>query len=37
MVDLVQGDFGESYKYGVSALGLVLERLPATLELAWLL
>jgi peptide/nickel transport system permease protein len=34
VVDLVQGDFGESYKYGVSALGLVLERLPATLELA---
>lgn len=33
-VDLVQGDFGESYKYGVSALGLVLDRLPATLELA---
>lgn len=31
----VQGDFGESLKYqGKSAMGLVAERLPATLELA---
>jgi peptide/nickel transport system permease protein len=31
----VQGDFGESLKYqGKSAMGLVVERLPATLELA---
>jgi len=31
----VQGDFGESLKYqGRSAMGLVAERLPATLELA---
>jgi len=31
----VQGDFGESLKYqGQSAMGLVMERLPATLELA---
>ena len=31
----VQGDFGESLKYqGKSAMGLVIERLPATLELA---
>jgi len=31
----VQGDFGESLKYqGRSAMGLVVERLPATLELA---
>jgi peptide/nickel transport system permease protein len=31
----VQGDFGESLKYqGKSAMGLVMERLPATLELA---
>lgn len=34
MIDLVQGDFGESYKYGVAALTLVLERMPATFELA---
>jgi peptide/nickel transport system permease protein len=31
----IQGDFGESLKYqGQSAMGLVMERLPATLELA---
>jgi len=31
----IQGDFGESLKYsGKSAMGLVTERLPATLELA---
>ncbi|HSC95928.1 MAG TPA: ABC transporter permease [Burkholderiales bacterium] len=31
----IQGDFGQSLKYqGQSAMGLVLERLPATLELA---
>jgi len=31
----IQGDFGESLKYqGRSAMGLVAERLPATLELA---
>lgn len=31
----IQGDFGESLKYqGKSAMGLVKERLPATLELA---
>ena len=31
----IQGDFGESLKYqGKSAMGLVVERLPATLELA---
>ncbi|MEI4771693.1 ABC transporter permease [Psychrobacillus sp. FJAT-51614] len=34
ILDLFRGDFGESYQYGTSALGLVLERLPATLELA---
>ncbi|SDN29036.1 peptide/nickel transport system permease protein [Psychrobacillus sp. OK028] len=34
ILDLLRGDFGESYQYGTSALGLVLERLPATLELA---
>jgi peptide/nickel transport system permease protein len=31
----IQGDFGQSLKYqGKSAMGLVVERLPATLELA---
>src|SRR5262245_36608371 len=29
----VQGDFGESLRYKKDALGLVLERLPATLAL----
>ena len=31
---LVQGDFGDSFRYGSPALPLVMERLPATLELA---
>lgn len=31
---LTQGDFGNSFVYGRPALGLILERLPATLELA---
>ncbi len=31
--DVVQGDFGKSLTYGGSALEIVLERLPATLEL----
>ena len=30
---LLQGDFGESLRHGEPALGLVLERLPATIEL----
>ncbi|GEN82481.1 glutathione ABC transporter permease [Sporosarcina luteola] len=34
MLDLVQGDFGKSFRYNTDALPLVLERLPATLELA---
>lgn len=34
IMDLIRGNFGESYQYGTSALALVLERLPATLELA---
>lgn len=32
--NVVQGDFGNSFRYNQDALGLVLERLPATLELA---
>jgi peptide/nickel transport system permease protein len=31
---LLQGNFGESFVYDRPALGLILERLPATLELA---
>ena len=34
MLDVVQGDFGRSFRYNTDALPLVLERLPATLELA---
>lgn len=34
MVGLIQLDFGESFRYNQSALPIVLERLPATLELA---
>lgn len=34
MMGLLQGDFGVSFRYNVDALPLVLERLPATLELA---
>lgn len=34
LLNLIQGDFGESFRYSTSALPLVLERLPATLELA---
>lgn len=30
---LLQGDFGNSYLYGQSAFALIVERLPATLEL----
>jgi peptide/nickel transport system permease protein len=30
----VNGDMGRSFVYGTSAMGLILERLPATLELA---
>jgi peptide/nickel transport system permease protein len=32
--NLLRGDLGRSYTFGVPALGIVLERLPATLELA---
>lgn len=32
--DLVQGNFGESLRYNTDAFSLVLERLPATIELA---
>jgi peptide/nickel transport system permease protein len=34
LVNAVQGDFGDSLRHHTSALGLVMERLPATLELA---
>ncbi|MDQ0428120.1 peptide/nickel transport system permease protein [Planomicrobium stackebrandtii] len=32
--DLMTGDFGDSFRYNTDALSLVLERLPATFELA---
>ena len=35
VLNLLQGDFGESFRYNTDALSLVLERLPATLELAF--
>ncbi|MHC0038070.1 ABC transporter permease [Pseudoneobacillus sp. C159] len=34
MSDVVRGDFGKSLRYNTDALSLILERLPATLELA---
>lgn len=34
MGDVVKGDFGNSHRYETDALGLVIERLPATIELA---
>lgn len=34
MFNLLQGDFGTSFRYNESALPIVLERLPATFELA---
>ena len=35
LVSAVRGDFGTSFRHQQPALGLVLERLPATLELAF--
>jgi peptide/nickel transport system permease protein len=35
MVNVAHGDFGESLRYRQPAIGLVLSRLPATLELAF--
>ncbi|SDD79415.1 peptide/nickel transport system permease protein [Paenibacillus sp. UNCCL117] len=32
--NVLQGDFGKSFRYNQDALGLVLERLPATFQLA---
>ena len=32
--DLVTGNFGDSFRYNTDALNLILERLPATIELA---
>lgn len=31
--DVLHGNFGKSYSYGKPAMGLILERMPATLEL----
>jgi ABC-type dipeptide/oligopeptide/nickel transport system permease component len=35
LADAVRGDFGTSFRHQQPALGLVMERLPATLELAF--
>lgn len=35
LLNMFQGDFGESYRYGEPSLDIVLERLPATMELAF--
>lgn len=35
MFNAVQGDFGESLRSGEDALGLVLQRMPATFQLAF--
>ncbi|MBD1378945.1 ABC transporter permease [Metabacillus arenae] len=35
LLNMLKGQFGESYTYGQQALPLVLERLPATFELAF--
>ena len=34
LTDVLQGDFGDSYRQQTDAMGLVLERLPATIKLA---
>lgn len=34
LINAVRGDFGQSFIYNVPALGLIMEYLPATLELA---
>src|SRR5699024_9766996 len=34
MGSIIQGDFGESFRYNTDALTLVLDRLPASIELA---
>jgi len=34
LADVLQGDFGRSYVHGESAITLILERMPATMELA---
>jgi peptide/nickel transport system permease protein len=34
LYDLVRGDLGKSFVHGTSAVGLIFERLPATMELA---
>jgi peptide/nickel transport system permease protein len=31
----LQGDFGRSFVYGENAMSVILQRLPATLELAF--
>ncbi|WP_425087923.1 ABC transporter permease [Stappia sp.] len=35
MTSAIQGDLGQSFVFGESALGLIVQRMPATLELAF--
>lgn len=35
LADLARGDLGKSFVHGTSAVGLIFERLPATMELAF--
>ena len=34
ITNAIHGDFGESFRYGISAMDVVMEKIPATLELA---
>lgn len=33
MKSVIHGDFGKSYTYGLPAMGLIIERIPATMEI----
>lgn len=35
LLDMLKGDLGKSFVHGTSAVGLIVERLPATMELAF--
>jgi peptide/nickel transport system permease protein len=35
LLDMLKGDLGKSFVHGTSAVGLIIERLPATMELAF--
>ncbi len=34
ITNVLHGDFGRSFRYGVPALGVVLEKIPASIQLA---